>query len=181
LVLIVDDEELVRRTLSSAFRKRGYRVVAAESGREALHLARQETPDLAVVDYMLGDESGIDLIEPLHAISEDIRIVILSGRHETPVIVQAVKAGAIHYITKPADVDSILRAITYEEPKHIDSRNELPTRKEADRMHVLRTLAACDWNVSEAARVLGIDRKQVQRLIDRYDLTAHRPDKKPKH
>jgi two-component system response regulator RegA len=177
LVLLVDDEEVVRNALARSLRKRGVRVVTAEDGASALEVARREAPELAIVDYILGDESGLDLIEPLHAIREDMRIAILSGRHETPVIVRAVKKGAIHYCTKPARIDELLALVTYEERAQIDGREELPTRKEADRMHILRTLAACDWNVSEAARVLGIDRKQVQRLIDRYDLTAHRPKK----
>jgi two-component system response regulator RegA len=178
LVLVVDDEEVVRNALARSLRKRGVRVATAEDGPGALEMARREPPDLAIVDYILGEESGIDLIEPLHEIREDMRIAILSGRHETPVIVRAVKKGAIHYSTKPARIDELLALVTYEERAKLDGREKLPTRKDADRMHILRTLAACEWNVSEAARVLGIDRKQVQRLIDRYDLTAHRPARK---
>lgn len=103
-VLIVDDEDDLRFTLSSAVRKEGYTVVVASSGREALDTLKSTIVELVFLDIGLPDSSGIQLIPQLQEIAPDLDIVMLSGMNDAKTAVQSLREGAIDYIVKPFEL-----------------------------------------------------------------------------
>lgn len=103
-VLIVDDVEDLRFTLSRAVRKEGYTVSVAATGREALEQMHTSVIELVFLDIGLPDGSGIDLIPQFLAIHPDVDIVMLSGLNDAKTAVQALREGAVDYIVKPFDL-----------------------------------------------------------------------------
>ena len=164
-LLVVDDDPPFRNRLGRAMEKLGFAVLLAESGEEALRLARAERPAFAVVDLRLGDANGLDLVPELRAIREDIKIVILTGYGNIASAVAAVKTGAVNYLAKPADAEAVAAAL-------LGTGEELPPPPEnpmsADRVrweHIQRVYESCGRNVSETARRLSMHRRTLQRIL----------------
>src|SRR5687768_10515030 len=109
-LLVVEDDEALRRRLVRAFAVRGFLAQGAGAASEALALS-DEAPEYAVVDLRIGDESGLDMIRALLARDPATRIVMLTGYGSIATAVEAMRLGAIHYLTKPADADEILAAL----------------------------------------------------------------------
>ena len=164
--LVVDDDDAFRDVLAAALRRRGYAVEVAADAANGLDQARREAPDDAVIDLRLGDDSGLGLIEPLLALNPAVRIVVLTGFASIATAVQAIKLGAVHYLTKPADAAEIIAAFGRDAG---DAAVDLAARPTPlDQLaweHIQNTLAACDGNVSVAARRLGLHRRTLQRKL----------------
>lgn len=107
LVLIVEDEEPVRRFLRVALAAAGYRTVEAVTGREALAHAGGWHPDLVLLDLGLPDADGLDVLGALRALVP-APVVVVSARGQEAVKVQALDAGADDYLTKPFGVPELL-------------------------------------------------------------------------
>ncbi|RMF14486.1 MAG: response regulator, partial [Alphaproteobacteria bacterium] len=151
-LLLVDDDRLFLKQLSRAMERRGFTVLAATSGEEARRLAEAEHPQFAVVDLRLEDENGLDLVPVLRAIRPDMRIVILTGYGNIASAVAAVKTGAVDYLAKPADADSIEGALLAP-PGGRPPPPEKPMSPDRVRWeHIQRVYELCDRNVSETAR-----------------------------
>jgi two-component system response regulator RegA len=109
-MLVVDDDDAYRTRLCRALRDRGFDVEAARSVTEATALARTFRPDRAVLDLRLGDGSGVDLLTGLLALDPTLQCLVLTGYGSIATAVEAVRRGAIDYLTKPLDADEILLA-----------------------------------------------------------------------
>src|SRR5690625_2555952 len=110
-LLIVEDDERFAQRLARAMTKRDFDVQVALGVEEGIEAARRSPPDFAVVDLRLGDGSGLDVVEALRDLKEDIRIIALTGNGNIATAVAAVKAGAVDYLPKPADADQIEAAL----------------------------------------------------------------------
>lgn len=166
-LLIVEDDEILRDRLTRAFAARGFEVRATASAAEGEDLARTDSPELVLLDLRIGADNGLALIPILKAIDPETRIVVLTGYGSIATAVQAVRQGALHYLTKPADVDEILAAF---EGEAVPSASPLQPMS-LDRVeweHINRVLAECDGNVSEAARTLGLHRRTLQRKLAKH-------------
>ncbi|MGZ8597178.1 MAG: response regulator [Actinomycetota bacterium] len=106
-VLVVDDEPQILRGLRTNLRARGYEVVTAPDGEEALAVAARDRPDLAIVDLGLPGIDGVEVIEGIRAWSR-MPILVLSARDQEPDKVRALDAGADDYVTKPFGMDELL-------------------------------------------------------------------------
>lgn len=125
LVLVVDDDEVFRNRLRRAFSQRNWEAEAAPNGAEAVRFARERSPDLVVVDLRMPGMGGLEVVEELRAIDSSMTIIMLTGYGSIPTAISAVKRGADHYLSKPADVDQILAA--YENLRsNPDSEPEVP-------------------------------------------------------
>jgi len=100
-ILIVDDENNIRRTLSVCLESRGHRVIAVSNATDALSEADRQVFDLAFVDLRLGTSNGLDLIPVLHAKCPWIKIVVITAYASVDSAVQAMRMGAVDYIAKP--------------------------------------------------------------------------------
>jgi two-component system response regulator RegA len=167
-LLVVDDDEPYRARLARAFRERGLAVAEARSAEDALVVARGFRPDRAVLDLRMEGRSGIDLLADLRREhGETLDCIVLTGYGSIATALEAVRRGALDYLTKPADADEILRAFEKRDPEPDDPRDAsgVPSLHRVEWEHIQRVLAACDGNVSRAARLLGLHRRTLQRKL----------------
>jgi two-component system response regulator RegA len=168
-ILLVDDDEVFRERLARALRGRGYDVATAADHDGALAAAGANKPDFAVVDLRMPGLSGLALIAPLHAIAPGARIVVLTGYGSITSAVEALRAGAHDYLSKPVDADQVIAALTGEAaPRAEAAVPPSPTLARAEWEHIQRILADCHQNISEAARRLGITRRTLQLKLKKY-------------
>ena len=169
LLLLVEDDEAFARTLSRSFERRGYRVLLAASLPEVEALLAANTPDYAVVDLKIkGEASGLACVQTLHAASEAMRIVVLTGFASIATAVEAVKLGACHYLAKPSNTDDIEAAFGQTKGNtdvQITNRTSSIKTLEWERIH--EVLAETGFNISEAARRLGMHRRTLARKMDK--------------
>jgi len=110
LLLIVDDELAIRRLLRHTLERASYRVREAETGGEALAVAKAEDPDVILLDLGLPDRDGLELI-PLLRKQGRASILIVSARDATAEKVAALDLGAADYVTKPFDSEELLARV----------------------------------------------------------------------
>jgi two-component system, response regulator RegA len=166
-LLIVDDDDPFRNRLGRAMESKGFKVSLAKSVEEGLISARKSPPGFAVVDLRLLDGNGLDVIEEIHKLKPDSRVVMLTGYGNLPTAVSAVKAGAIDYLAKPADAEDVEAALLAE-PNSKAQPPENPMS--ADRVkweHIQRVFELCNRNVSETARRLKMHRRTLQRILSK--------------
>jgi two-component system, response regulator RegA len=165
-VLVVEDDATVAALLGRALRKHRYLVETAASVGQALELAGAWRPQAAIVDLRLNGESGLGLLPVLTRELPGIRIVVLTGYASIATAVQAIKLGASDYLTKPADVTDILAALSGERVRPAqEPPTDMPSIRRLEWEYIQKVLAENDGNVSETARVLGIQRRTLQRKL----------------
>jgi two-component system response regulator RegA len=168
-ILVVDDDEPFRRRLVRAFGDRGFEASGAADYDEAMAVARIDSPELALVDLKLPGQSGLDVVRDLKQLDRMTNIVVLTGYGSIATAVQSVRLGASSYLTKPVDADQILAAFDLSA-----SAADLPPSLTAQPLarveweHIQRVMADCYGNVSQAARLLGIHRRSLQRKLAKY-------------
>jgi two-component system, response regulator RegA len=171
LALVVDDDEVFRNRLCRALALRKWEAEAAPDGDEALKFARDRSPDLVLVDLRMPGKGGLDVVPELRAIDSSMTIIVLTGYGSIPTAISAMKKGADHYLSKPADVDQILavydtlRSTPSDAP---EAPQTVPTLARVEWEHMQRVIADCDGNISQAARLLGIHRRSLQRKLVKY-------------
>ncbi len=106
-VLVIDDEFLIRVSLENGLSDLGYLVETSDNIRDGLAAAERFRPDFVLLDNRLGDDLGIDYIEPIKRIDEDIQIVMMTAYGTVSQAVAAIKKGAFDYVQKPFDIDAI--------------------------------------------------------------------------
>jgi two-component system response regulator RegA len=167
-LLLVDDDELLRERMARAFAKRGLDVRAAADCDEAIRLVRERPPELAVIDLKMPGRSGLELLGELRELSPGTRCVILTGYGSIANAVDAMRLGAVHYLTKPVDADQVLEAFRRdEEPPVPPVPDEIqpPSLAAAEWNHIQQILSDCEGNVTRAADKLGIPRRTLQRKL----------------
>ena len=167
-VLVIDDDEVFRQRLCRALAHRGWNAHAAADGREALELAPTVRPDLALVDLRMPGMGGLDVVEQLRGVDRAMKIVMLTGYGTIPTTIAAIKRGADYYLSKPADVGQILAA--YEklqdpEEEAVEVEESAPSLARVEWEYMQRVIDDCGENISQAARVLGIHRRSLQRKL----------------
>jgi two-component system response regulator RegA len=167
--LILDDNEVFAATLARSLSRRGYETAVAHSGRQALDAAAQIAFDYVTIDLHLAQDSGLQWIAPLRDALPQARLLVLTGYASIATTVQAIKAGADDYLSKPANVDSILSALKCD----AEELQALPFAEAAvpltvDRLeweHIQRVLAEHQGNISSTARALNMHRRTLQRKL----------------
>ena len=106
-LLIVDDDNPLRDRLARAMEKKGFKVIQAENVEKGISYAKNAPPAFAVVDLRLGDGNGLEVVKEIRRLKKDSRVIMLTGYGNIPTAVEAIKAGAIDYIPKPADADDV--------------------------------------------------------------------------
>jgi two-component system response regulator RegA len=167
-ILLVDDDEAFRDALARALERRDFVVHKAHDIHSALTLAEQHTPPLGIIDLCIGDESGLQVIEALSSCYPDMRLVVLTGFASIATAVEAIKLGARHYLTKPAEIDAIIDALYQDKGNaDIDASQQPMSVKRLEWEHIQKTLADHDGNISAAARALGMHRRTLQRKLQK--------------
>lgn len=167
-LLVVDDDAPFRERLVRAMRDRGYDASGVPDHASAIHAARVDSPELALVDLRLPGESGLAVVRDLKGLDPSTVVVVLTGYGSIATAVESIKLGAASYLTKPADADQIVAAFDGTQP---GDEAEVPSLARVEWEHIQRVLADCGGNVSQAARMLGIHRRSLQRKLSKYPAT----------
>jgi two-component system, NtrC family, nitrogen regulation response regulator NtrX len=107
-VLIVDDEEGIRETLSGIFQDEGYNVITAGSGEEALKILKEQSPDLALLDVWLPGIDGVETLQEIKKTNPELPVVIISGHGNIELAVKATHVGAYDFLEKPLSLERVL-------------------------------------------------------------------------
>ena len=168
-MLVVDDDPIFRVRLAKALESRGIRSFAAGNKEEGLSVAREVRPHRAVVDLRMPGESGLVLVRELMALDREMQVVVLTGYGSIATAVEALKLGAVDYMTKPADAEQILAAFERdgEHAAMPDAPESPPTLARVEWEHIQRILGECGGNISATARRLGIHRRSLQRKLSK--------------
>jgi two-component system OmpR family response regulator len=110
-LLVVEDEEMILELLSGSLRFAGFDVVTAASGAEALHAVRASRPDLVLLDVMLPDGDGFEVVRRLRSSGPDVPVIFVTARDEVHERVAGLALGADDYVTKPFSLDEVLERI----------------------------------------------------------------------
>ncbi|MCL7421018.1 MAG: response regulator transcription factor [Methylobacter sp.] len=167
-LLLVDDDETFCNVLKGALQKRNYEVLVANDVKSGIQLAEQNLPEYAVIDLRIGHESGLELVKKLISLDDNTQIVMLTGFASIVTAVEAIKLGAVHYLTKPANADEIVNALHKNEGDSSVSISETPLSvKRLEWEHLQKVLMQHDGNISAAARALHMHRRTLQRKLDK--------------
>ncbi len=170
-LLLVDDDELYCKVLSGALRKRGFNVLTAHHVEQALELIGGMPPEYAVVDLNMPGDSGLVLVEKLHDMSAETRIVVLTGYASIATAVEAMKLGATHYLAKPSDADEVVAALGKAAGNAEAEIKEQPmSTRRLEWEHIQKVLMECDGNISATARKLSMHRRTLQRKLAKKPL-----------
>jgi two-component system, response regulator RegA len=170
VIVVVDDDDAFRNRLCRAFRDRGCEAHEVSRPEETLDLARSVSPDLVLLDLKMPGVGGLDLIQDIKKLDSTITVIILTGYGSIPTAMQALKLGADSYLSKPADTDQILAAYLElangltEKP----APTTVPSLARVEWEHIQRVLSDCSGNITQAAKLLGIHRRSLQRKLSKY-------------
>ena len=106
-VLVIDDEEVMREILESLLTSEGHRVKLAATGEDGIAVASREPIDLAIVDVMLPDQSGIDVLDELKRVDSELVAIMITAFASVETAIEAMKRGAFDYVTKPFKNDEV--------------------------------------------------------------------------
>lgn len=167
-IMVVDDDITFCRVLSTAFSRRGFRVCTVHDTADTITVAEKYLPDAVVLDLRMPGISGLELITPLRNIIPDIRILVLTGYASIATAIEAIKLGAVYYLTKPADADEIIARLNeHNGNPAAPVKNDLLSARRLEWEHISKVLMTCNGNISAAARCLGIHRRSLQRKLNK--------------
>ena len=164
-LLIVEDDKSFLQRLARAMEGRGFTVTTAESVADGLTQLETTSPAFAVVDMRLEDGNGLEAISALKRRRPDARAIILTGYGNIATAVNAVKLGAVDYLSKPVDADDVVAALLALEGRRADPPENPMSADRVRWEHIQRIYELCGRNVSETARRLNMHRRTLQRIL----------------
>lgn len=156
-ILIVDDESQIRKLLNISLSSRGFKVLEANNGREAISFAGTIRPEAIVLDLGLPDMSGIEVLKEIRAFS-DVPVIILSVQDDSDVIVNALNLGADDYVTKPF------------EPKELAARIRVCLRRNIKRDHTEEIIEIKSIKIDLSSRLVFKNGQEIKLTSTEYDL-----------
>ena len=173
VVFIVDDDISVRESLEALIGFEGWKPETFESAEEFLGRPRTSEPSCLILDVSLPDLNGLDLQKIIAADRADMPIIFITGHGDIPMSVQAMKAGAIEFLTKPIDDEALLSAI-----RHAIERSSAAQDHESEMRELQDRYASLTPRESEVMELVvsGLLNKQVGLKLGISEITvkAHR-------
>jgi two-component system response regulator RegA len=168
--LVIDDDQAFRNRLCRAFRDRGCLAYVAYTAARSIELARKVSPDLVLLDLKMPGLTGLDLIQDIKNLDATITVIILTGYGSIATATQALKLGADHYLSKPADAEQILAAYAHlsADSAGTPTLTTVPSLARVEWEHIQRVLSDCSGNITQAAKLLGIHRRSLQRKLSKF-------------
>jgi two-component system response regulator RegA len=168
-LLVVDDNEIFCSAMQRAFGQRGYEVRLAHDVHQVEDLLKSWSPDFALLDLRLPGPAGLTLIPRIKAANPDTRVVMLTGYASIATAIEAIKLGAIYYLTKPVDAEEIEAAFRRVEGDDMVPPSEsLPSVHRLEWEHIQRILTEYRGNISATARALHMHRRTLQRKLNKH-------------
>ena len=168
-ILLADDDSAYRQRLARALTARGHCVKQAVDGAEALELLRDHDIEAAILDLKMPQQNGLEVLRSILIIRPGLRVLIHTGYGSIASAMEAVRLGACDYCIKPTDIEKLLDSLATQTTSPVPEI-ELPTPslERVEWEHIHRVIADCHGNISEAARVLGLHRRSLQRKLQKY-------------
>lgn len=153
LILIVDDEEGIRETLSEILEDEGYQVIMASTGEEAINIFQREIPDLVFLDIWLPGMDGIEVLRVIKNLKREVPVIMISGHGTIELAVKAMQIGARDFIEKPLSLDRVV----------ISAKNALAMSNLERENRQLRENLLKKWNLIGESKEIKYLRSQVER------------------
>jgi len=134
-ILIVEDEETQRVLLGGLLEKEGHVVAAAGNGTDAIDLYRKNTFEIVFLDYKLPDTDGLTLLKTFKEINPEVDIIMITAFGTIENAVDALKAGATDYLTKPVDLDDLLFGLDIVQLALANEKEDRCSRKNQGNSH----------------------------------------------
>jgi two-component system NtrC family response regulator len=147
-ILIVEDERAQREMLRDFLLKAGHRAVEARNGAEAVDLVRRVNPDLAIVDYKMPGQNGLEVLGELKALDAELDVIMVTAFGTVETSVNAMKAGAMDYISKPVDLEELLLLV-----KRVCERRTLVRENEMLRQQLREKSITQDQIIFKSAKM----------------------------
>ena len=147
-ILIVEDERAQREMLRDFLLKAGHRAVEARNGAEAVDLVRRVKPDLAIVDYKMPGQNGLEVLGELKALDTELDVIMVTAYGTVETAVNAMKAGAMDYISKPVDLEELLLLV-----KRVCERRTLVRENEMLRQQLREKSITQDQIIFKSAKM----------------------------
>ncbi|MEH6421686.1 response regulator transcription factor [Pseudomonas sp. CGJS7] len=165
-ILLIDDDLAFCQVLARMLARRGVEVRARHDAASALSALDDFEPEGIVLDLKLGADNGLLMIRDLRERCPRARIVLATGYASIATAVDAMRRGAWNYLPKPFDIDALAQSFESPSPEAPpEPPAEPPSLRRQGWEHMQRVLAECGGNVSAAARLLGVDRRTLQRKL----------------
>ncbi len=153
-LLLIDDEEGIRKLLSISLRNEGYDVITAENGKRGIELFEQEAPSIVLTDIKMPGMDGIDVLRRIKKINPDAEVIVITGYGDMENAVKSIHLEASDFITKPINTDTLYKALRRAEAK----------------LKVKQALKNYTFNLEKAAKeraaALEKSRKEMKALCD---------------
>lgn len=168
-ILLVDDDDAVRKSLSSVLATYGYRVTGCASGHDALEAVRRKLPDCILLDVRMPDLDGLSVQRLLNESAPRVPVIIISGHGDVAMAVRAMKNGALDFIEKPIDDEKLSSSISEAlcRRKHTPAENDLDTELLArhtlltEREREVAGMVADGYSTAAIAAILEISARTV--------------------
>lgn len=161
-LLIIEDDFRLRKTLKLEFEERNYQVDEADS----LDTIPKKEYDFSLIDMRLRGDSGLKAIQNVKTNSPSCRIVAMTGYGSIATAVEAIKLGAIDYLTKPVDIDMLEKALNGDPVTQEHNTNDLPiSLSQKEHEYIEYMLIQNQGNIAKTAKALGLHRQSLQRKL----------------
>jgi two-component system, NtrC family, response regulator AtoC len=155
-ILVVDDDQSIRDTLSSYLKRQDYNVHSAENGAEALEISKKINPDLIITDVRMPEMNGLELLSKVKEIDSHIQVIMISAFDDMQSTVKAMQNGAYDYIEKPLEIDKLkLRIKRALENKRLSSRLESLIPSDYKEYKIENTLIGKTPEIKEVYKKIG--------------------------
>lgn len=166
-ILLVDDDHTFTSVMARGFTRRGFEVQSCDNAAAAVTQCAAFQPSHILLDLNMPEVSGLVVLPALLRAAPDARLVVLTGYSSIATAVEATKAGATHYLCKPASIEEILAAFETRKPEAVAVPSEPISVERLEWEHIQRVLSDNDGNVSATARALGMHRRTLQRKLQK--------------
>jgi len=172
-ILILDDDITFSETLGRSFKQRGLTSFVTQTTAAATAVLDEHTPDYAVIDLKIDQESGLHFLSTLAKKSPTTKSIILTGYSSISTTVAAMKLGCVNYLCKPLNADQILNALAHTKTTPDTQLEDTPlenTQPSVNRLeweHIQRVLSLQEGNISATAKALGMHRRTLQRKLQK--------------
>lgn len=175
LVLVIDDETAVRQSVVECLTDLGIRTTSATDGRAGLDAFRREQPDLVLLDLRLPEMDGLEVLKAIRSVSTDASVIVVSGRGLMPDAIEALRLGAVDYLTKPIHdlavlEHSVRRALerirlVRENERYRNHLEEEVARRTAELDQANRSLEAKNVALQEVLASIEAERRKVGQQV----------------
>ncbi len=167
-ILLVYQDVLFRNRLAKQLLRRHYNVLNAGDYRSAVEIIAQQKPEFAIIGLKISGKIGLDIIKTGIRHAPHIRIVVLTDYGSIATATNAIKLGAVGYLSKPSTIDDILHVLLTDNISPAPPELPTPSLAKVEWEYINRILNNCGNNISRAAQKLGIHRRTLQRKLQKY-------------